>query len=388
MKSALLLIAGLLIFSTLSVSGHISMVVKKSDLPIDSLTKKELISALNGFLIQKEKPISQNQYILKEDKLEMSALVDEMKGMDKNKKLKDDNFYRADLTNIVDLNDNTFLVQVSYMGISEKLPVLRASFNLLAKKVDTQFYFFSPLKQNTGTWKTKKLSNITYHFKDTLDNANAKLFLKTVNSYDKRLNTPVTPFDFYFCDNSPEAMLLLGVEYKSDYQGIKYVDISSHDNNSNLEINAGYNGILRLDLHDLWHDRLHRVVSLEIIDRPVDEGCAYLYGGSWGLGWREILRLFKKYATEHPDADWQKLYTDNINLTDDGVKSLKIAYAINALIVQKIEKEKGFAPILELISCGKREPGDDNYFKALEKVSRITKAGFNDAVWGLIRGAN
>jgi hypothetical protein len=387
MKPALILIASLLTFSAFSTSGYAPVVVKKGRLPIDSLTKKELIGALNGFLIQKEKPIGQNQYILKEDRLEMSALVDEMKGMDKNKKLKDDNFYRANLTNIVDLNNNTFLVQVSYLGISEKLPVLRASFKLLAKKVDTQFYFYSPLKQNTGTWKTRKLSNITYHFKDTLNEANAKLFLKVVNSYDKRLSTPITPFDFYFCDNCPEAMQVLGIEYKSDYKGEKYVDISAQENNSNLEINGGYNGILLFDPHDLWHDRLHRVVSVEVINRPVDEGCAYLYGGSWGNSWAEVLGLFKKYAADHPNADWLNLYIKNEKVAESN-KPEYIAYVINAVIVQKIEKEKGFATVLELISCGKREPGDDNYFKALEKVSGITKARFNDAVWGLIKGAN
>lgn len=231
------------------------------------------------------------------------------------------------------------------------------------------------------------MSNITYHFKDTLDEANAKLFLKTVNSYDKRLNTPVTPFDFYFCDNFPEALQALGVEYKSDYRGVKYNDISSHENNSNLEINGGYNGTILFDPHDLWHDRLHRVVSLEVINRPVDEGCAYLYGGSWGYSWAEVLALFKKYAVDHPHADWMNLYIKNEKVAGSN-KPEYIAYAINALIVQKLEKEKGFAPVLALISCGKREPGDENYFKTLEKVSGITKAGFNDAVWGLIREAN
>ncbi len=102
---------------------------------------------------------------------------------------------------------------------------------------------------------------------------------------------------------------------------------------------------------------------------------------------RKILAMFKKYAAENPNADWLKLYVDNIDLLA-GAKSLKIAYAINALIIQKIEKEKGFDPVMELLSCGKLEQGDDNYFKALEKVSGISKARFNSAVWGLIRQQN
>jgi len=170
-------------------------------------------------------------------------------------------------------------------------------------------------------------------------------------------------------------------------RGVKYNDISSHENNGNLEINGGYNGILLFDPHDLWHDRLHRVVSLEVINRPVDEGCAYLYGGSWGNSWNDVLALFKKYATDHPSADWLNLYIKNEKVAESN-KPEYIAYAINALIVQKIEKERGFATVLELISCGKREPGDDNYFKALEKISSITKTGFNGAVWELIKGAN
>jgi len=94
--------------------------------------------------------------------------------------------------------------------------------------------------------------------------------------------------------------------------------------------------------------------------------------------------MFKKYAAENPNAEWLNLYI-NSNKFADNDKPMYVAYIINALIVQKLEKEKGFAPVLELVSCGKRQQGDDNYFKALEKVSGISKAGFNDAVWGLVR---
>ena len=54
---------------------------------IDSLTKKRLFTALNAFLVAKEGPNKENKFVLKQDLLAMSALIDEMKGMDKNVKL-------------------------------------------------------------------------------------------------------------------------------------------------------------------------------------------------------------------------------------------------------------------------------------------------------------
>ena len=384
MKLTYILITGLLLSFTFSAYGHAPAAKFKHSHRIDSLTKKALVKALDAFLLQKESENDRNKYVLKEDRLATWALLDEMKGVEKNPKFKDNGYYKAYLTNIVDLNDNNFLIQLSYIAIADKAAQLRASYRFMTKKVDTGFYFFSPLKQNTVAWRSKKIDNINFHFKDTLDLATAKNYLKTVNSFDARLKLPPAPFEYYFCDNFPDALQILGVEYKSNLNGIKYDGITSYDNNTTLELDGGYTDTKRFDAHDLWHDRLRRVMQVDVINRPVDEGCAYLYGGSWGITWPEILATFKKYAAGHPGADWQKLYTDNTNLTD-GDKSLKIGYAIDALIVQKIEKEKGFAPVMTLLSCGKRAPGDDNYFAALEKVTGITKAGFNNAVWGLIK---
>lgn len=62
-----------------------------------------------------------------------------------------------------------------------------------------------------------------------------------------------------------------------------------------------------------------------------------------------------------------------------------IAYVLNALIAQKLEKEKGFAAVKQLLACGQRQKGDDNYFAALEKVSGISKADFNTEMWKLVK---
>jgi hypothetical protein len=360
-----------------------SVVIQKGiNLPQDTTVKNQLISSLNGFLSQKEQPNKENKFVLNEDVLETSALLDEMKGMERNAKTND--FFKPYLMNAVKLDENNLIIQLSYMGILDNVPVLRAGFKLLVKKEGTQFYFSSPLKQNTISWKTKKMGNITYHFKDTLYNAGANAYQKIVNLYDKKLKVPDMPVSFYFCNNLLEVMQMVGVEYKSDYNGLKNETLTAHENKAGLVVNGGsYYGSL-FDPHDLWHERLRFVMSSDAINRPVDEGCAYLYGGSWGYTWQEAITKFKKFVSENPNADWLTLFTED-KVFDGKEKPMYVPYFLNALIVQKIEKEKGFAPVMDLLGCGKREKGDENYFKALEKLTGINKPNFNASMKELIK---
>ncbi len=383
MKRITILIA--LVGMAFSSSGQFLVIPKEIRLTIDSVTKRQLFESLNHFLDQKEGPNKNNTYVLKDDLPAMSAFLDEMKGMDKNAKLKDDHFYKPFVQNVVDVGNNNLLVQLTYMGYAEGLPILRASFRLMAKKDGDKFYFYSVLNRNTAAWKVKKIGYIYFYFKDSLNVHEAKAYLEFVNACNKRLDVKAEPISYYECNNFPEVLQVLGVDYKSNYTAIRYDDITAHENNTTVEINGGYTENYSFDRHDLWHDRLHMVLSTSKINRPVDEGCAYLYGGSWGTPWPEVVAIFKKYAAEHPDADWLKLYHGNVRFNADPEKPFYVAYFINALIVEKIEKEKGFAPVMELLGCGKRQDDEDNYLKALEKVSGISKGDFNATFWQLLK---
>jgi hypothetical protein len=371
---------------TLTASAQSIIIQKNIVLPPDTATSNSLIHSLNGFLAQKESANKDNTYVLKDDLLATSALLDEIKGMDNNRQAKAPNFYKPYLTNVVQTGGDNFIVQFSYIGANDGTPVLRASFRLEAIKGDGKYYFSSPLKMNTRGWKTKKINNITYHSRDTLPVTDAKAFQKLDASYDKRLNVPPVLTAFYYCDNLAEAMELLGIDYKMDYSGSTGDIFTSHENGERLAVTGWGSNTTQLYAHDLWHSHLHAVVSIDVINRPVDEGCAYLYGGSWGQSWKTILGQLEKYAADNPNADWLSLYTTTTILSG-GNRPVYIAYALNALIVQQIEREKGFSPVIQLVSCGKRQPGDDNYFAALEKVDGINKANFNAKMQGLVKGA-
>ncbi|MGL2995083.1 hypothetical protein [Flavobacterium sp. TSSA_36] len=354
-------------------------------LPKDTIVSNKLIKSLNEFLNLKDKSNNENFFVLKEDLLETSVLLDEMKMIEKSGKFKDDNFYKSYLTNILPLKNSTFLVQISYIGINENSPILVASFEILAKLKDNKFYFNSPLKRNAFLWKSKKIDGITFYYKNILNDKSTKEYAKNVALFDKKLKSNNKIIEWYGFDDMNEMLRAIGVNYKLLYNSKTSSTFTAIENNSLLIASATDNANFDVfDSHDLWHERLHNVVSTSIINKPVDEGCAYLYGGSWGMSWKQILKTFKEKVSSNPKSDWLSLYEQFYNFGESKEKHLLVGYVINALIVEKTEKEKGFPAVMELLSCGKYEKTNENYFKVLEKITGINKTNFNDSVWKLI----
>ena len=358
------------------------------NLPKDLNIRNQVIDSLNGFLAQKEKHAAENSFVRAGDRLQTSLLLDELKGIESSARDKADGFYRPCLLNCAPIDETNFLVQFSYLGRRDDVCITRVSFRLLAAHEGNQFYFSPPLGQNTVTWKHKNFGHCQFHFKQTLDTAKAAEYAKLVASFDEKLKASGQLTEVYCCDGLPEALQLFGVDYKSDYNGFGASSFSTHEGHNTLVVNGDSTGVFtNFDAHDLWHSRLHNVLSTKIINRPVDEGCAYLYGGSWGYSWPEILGRFKDKLAANPKADWLDLYQSLQNFGDSQDKHLIATYVIDALLVQKIEKEKGFGKVMELLSCGKYEKGNENFFAALEKIAGINKTNFNAEVWKLVKAS-
>ncbi len=153
-------------------------------------------------------------------------------------------------------------------------------------------------------------------------------------------------------------MQLIGVDYKSDYNGLGAGALSTEGAQTIVVVNGAAGGDFHsFDAHDLWHERLHHVVSTRIINKPVDEGCAYLYGGSWGLSWPTILARFREKLAGNAQADWLALYEAGYNFGESQEKHLIAGYVMNALLAERIEREKGFDAVMEWLRCGKYEAG-------------------------------
>jgi len=69
------------------------------------------------------------------------------------------------------------------------------------------------------------------------------------------------------------------------------------------------------------------------------------------------------------------LYNDGKDFLENGNSfPLKISYAVNSLIVKKIETEQGFQKVLELITCGKKRRPTKIILKHLKKLRVLIRA--------------
>jgi hypothetical protein len=383
MKSISIFITSLFVITYANAQNSLR-VNPNISLPKDSIETKMLISSLNDLLVSAQKPNEENKLVLESEKVETFILLDELKGIEKSGKFKDDYFYEPYLINVVPLKENQYLIQISFIGTSENVALPRASFTFIAHKKENSFLFSSPLLRNTKNWKVEKVGNNIFHYQSTIDKAKTQEFNKLASLFDKKLYSVDKVTEYYLCENIIDLEKLVGVEYKSDYNGRSESVWNSSAGNRKVIVFGNNNATFSdFDAHDLWHDRLSLVIPRSQVNKPVDEGCAYLYGGSWGLAWNDIFKEFKAQIATNKSTNWTDIKetpiyfkTKEFNNSADNI--------VNALLVKKIEKEKGFAGVWELLNCGKYQQGNENYYKALEKLTGITKANYNDKVWALI----
>lgn len=381
-----LLSVTLLLLSFFAYSQSNSLIINDNiRLPKDSIESSVLIKSLNGFLEDSQKPNEENKFVFLTEKIETDILLDEFKGIQKSGRFKDDYFYKPYLKNLVALPQNQYLIQLAYIGVNEKTPILVANFEIIAHKTENGFLFSSPLIRNTLNWKIAKVGNCIFHYKTSINKSKITEFEKMVAILDKKLKSVNKITEFYGCEDFSELQKLIGVDYKLEYNGREESTFSSVLGDKKLIISGKHDTHFNnFDPHDLWHDRLSLVISRRKVYKPVDEAIAFVYGGSWGMTWNEIFTIFKDKIAKDKNADWAGFKEKPFNFGESQEKDLMVDHIVNALIVKKLEKEKGFSAVWELLNCGKYEKGNENYYKSLEKLTGITKSNYNEKVWELI----
>jgi hypothetical protein len=385
MKIKSILLMAVLLTATVSANAQEAYLIVNSDvrLPKDSVESAILISTLNDFLIAAQQANEDNKWVLPSEKSETELLIDEMKGMDKH----DSIVFAPHLINIEQLPDKkSYSVQISYMGVDKGIPILRATFEFIAHKTGESFLFSSPLLRNTRNWHTQTAGYLTIRYEDASAADLANQWIKTVEVFDKKLNISA-PMDVYLCDdcNDMACMLrLTGVNYNGKTNGLSRRILLYGVGDKTFVFYAQQLSRRQLDPHDLFHWRANSAISEDVRNHYMVCGAGYVYGGSWGISWEDIRKTFKERMKYDKNTDWLKLYFDRYNFGESQAEHLLVTQYINALIIQKTEKEQGFSAVMDLLGSGNFIKEKENFFNILEKTTGINEKNFNKEVWKLI----
>lgn len=289
------------------------------------------------------------------------------------------------LINIYPILKDEYFLSIAYTYQRPKLlPILIYTINLIATKKNDKFTFSIPIDYLTRYWKTQKIGNINYHFRENLNEKRAALFNKKNTSIAKKLGVDPEQMDFYMTDNFQEIFELLGFEYSVFTSG-KYRDGYGVDAKTIFAIDGNEDFS-----HDIFHYYSGKINKLENRNWITEEGVAYLWGNAYYSDKNGEMVTIKtldgeleKYLVQNPDTDLFELFKNNDKIFTQIASEISVRSTISALIAKKVEKEKGMEGVLELINAGRKDKLD-NFLKATNKLIGLNETNFNAKVNGLI----
>jgi hypothetical protein len=289
-------------------------------------------------------------------------------------------YFQARLINLYPVGNHQYMFTISYTKNDE----IGRIHSFLAKENGGRVVFANPLRYNTRHWKTATIGTATYFYPDTIDVERAELFNRKNIAMAQKLNLPVRNWDVYMCENFQEAFQIQGCSYESTGNGV---------------FNSGWimdpkTLFTCMNDEDFSHDVLHIYASQirERKDRNVNGECglAYYWGNAYhsGItgkapGLQELLPALQQYFRSHKEAKPLELFEKSPDiLAEYGYPHpVHVNKIIAAVICREVEKQKGMEGILELLKCGR---GNDNLFKATEKLIGINRDNFDREVRRLV----
>jgi len=378
MKARISMVLILLVMS-FSVKGQSQFKLCKefySALP-DSLTK-EIIHSLDKLLLTIDNSQLDTTLVDTEDAELNRNFFTYLKGLDTKDTIP--GYYHAQLINLYPVEDNQYLLTLSYQKGEETGRIL----TFLAHNREGNIIFANPLRYNTKFWKTKTIGTITYYYPDTIDTQRAELFDQKNKMIAQKLNLPVREWDLYMCRNFQEVLQLQGYVYDYYRNGV---------------YNSGYimdpkTLFSCMNDEDFSHDVLH-IYASQIRPRPQRNvngecGLAYYWGNAYHLGkdakspeLTELIPVLQDYLLSHKGVSLLELLEKSPNvLAEYGYAwPIHVNKVVSGVVCREIEKQKGTEGIIELLKCGR---GNDNFLKATDKLIGINRDNFDKEVYKLI----
>ncbi|MFT3947824.1 MAG: hypothetical protein QM763_13285 [Agriterribacter sp.] len=351
---------------------------------IGSLLKDKIFISLDTLFSQIERE-QIDKGLIKNDDLELSlSMLSYLSGFEKNTNDSTSDVCRKELLNLYPISANEYWISIAFIRQKNNAaPTIEAIINLIATASDNNILFSIPLKYLTKEWKTKKVGNMTYFYRNKINITRAKGFDKKNKIIADKLGLQPQKFNFYLCSNYQEILFLLGWAYyaelngktKDGFLGGDYKTIFSIMNNEDFS-------------HDIFHFYANKTRSNSKMNHTAEEGIAYSWGNAYYakangemIQQKELIEELKNYITANPNSSLLELFQKDIKIFNSLPSEISVKSTISSLLCDEVEAKKGIEGIKTLIKCG---AGDDNFFRVLNDLVSINPTNFEKEVRKLI----
>ena len=370
---------------TSAIAQEAIVIPKYLQNPMDSITKQSFNQSLEIFFSEMEQgKINEDLLTPKRADLTKSQLQELV-----NYEIKKDSIAKETqdkfLINIYPISSDKYFIIISYTYQNpETNPILLYTINLIATETNDKFTFSVPLDYLTRYWKTETVGNITYHFREKINEEKAKIFDNKNIEIAGKLGLKPEKLDFYMTDNFQEISELLGFGY-SLYSNGKYRDGYGVDTKTIFAVmnNEDFS-------HDMFHYYSGQINKRENRNWITEEGIAYAWGNAYYtdkngemISNKRLITELKDYLAKNPNTDLFELFSKNEKIFNNIAPEISVRSTISGIIASQIEKKKGMEGILKLINAGRKDRLE-NYLKVTNELIGINKDNFNLKVVKLI----
>jgi len=381
-KNAFLII-GILLSQITLLSQDIILKPKYIRYEMSDETKQNINQATEGLYQQIVSGKLDDTYLRTEQKGLTLSTFETLQRYESKKDSTQKEMQDKQLMNIYPVGNNMYWLTIGYFRKKEEQIIPLFELTLLAEEKNGSVHFSIPLDYQTRYWKTQKVGNITYHFRNEIQWDRAKAFDQKNTEIAHKLGLKPEELDFYMCDNRQEIIKLQGFDYYINLNG-KWQDGYGVDAGTIFAIQNN---------EDFSHDMFH-YYSAKIHERKdrnwiAEEGVAYYWGNAYYtdanknmIELDQLAQELQMYMKKNPDASLWELFNENTKIFDHISTMISVRSTISGIIVDQIETEYGVEGVLKLVSSGRKDRVN-KYMNVTEELLGLNADNFDEklTIW-------
>ncbi|WP_405571611.1 hypothetical protein [Winogradskyella sp. Asnod2-B02-A] len=305
---------------------------------------QKIIQILSNFLETKNNSLTYNENWLISDFETYIYPYRDIFKIESNKN--DENYFKPTLMEIIKISENKKILKIGFVGTNTatKATTIRAIYNIIAKRVETDWKLKRAIEYQTKEWTQIKKEGITYYLpKRKIPNEiEMKMQIKDIEFICDFFNTNAIDITYYSCDTPKQVFEIKGFDYLpnmyfSETGGmVDYGNIIYSGNNSEYYT------------HEIVH--IYTTKLFPSIQPILNEGIATYLGGSGKNSYEWHREKFKVYLNESSVnianhlQPYERFYIDN---------ETPIPYIIGALICERTLRKYGKEGLMNLLGSDK-----------------------------------